>query len=360
MNLTTQIQSNFPKTIDKTRSLFSSLVANKNQDAVIQKQIIDLLAYMKEWISTPDIYEQTGKMLLKTVNFFSYLEPFSDESEKSLKNRFAAIFIRKHDTKWGTPFDIIHVFRQYFTHANIYLVENTNPLDTVNPELANLFSDGDITTLEPDGWTLTNCTVDSDARFSKTYGIKFAQPGGILSSDTLTVNSSATYFLHFFMKGKINVQIENNVGSFWNNKTKEWDSASVDNVFETSDWDNKSMYFITDELTESVTVRFKYVDTLTYCDYFRLFAKQNYGSFTVIAQFEGTTAENVFGLAGGDADPYPFPQPRYSNYGYYDKSFLSGIAAGYAKDIYEDLLVYLKAQGVQATLEIVNKDFIEE
>ena len=30
------------------------------------------LKYMKEWTSTPDIYEQTGDMLTKTATFFNY------------------------------------------------------------------------------------------------------------------------------------------------------------------------------------------------------------------------------------------------------------------------------------------------
>ena len=103
----------------------------------------------------------------------------------------------------------------------------------------------------------------------------------------------------------------------------------------------------------------------SYADYFRLFEKQPFGSFTVIAHFEGYTASGVFGLAAGEDDPnietqeeLP-PQPRYGNYGYYDKSYLSGVPVGFAKDVYEDLLDYLRAQGVKAYLDIVIKDYIE-
>ena len=88
-----------------------------------------------------------------------------------------------------------------------------------------------------------------------------------------------------------------------------------------------------------------------------------YGSFTVIAHFEGDTAAGAFGLAGGNADPNietespTPPQPRYSNYGYYDKSFLSGVPIGFAKDLYEELLDYLRSQGVKAYLDIVVMDY---
>lgn len=362
MDITNQIRGNFPKTIDKSKPVFSSIIANDNGDASIQRQLIDLIAYMREWISTPDVYEQTGVMLDKTVRFFSFLERFADESETSLKNRFKAIFVRNHDTRWGTAFDVKNVFRQYFPHAVIYVVENTNKIDDPSPSLANLIVDGDIETDTPTAWTLTNCSASAEARFSKAFGIMLNQSGAKLSQ-TININSGSTYFLHFFLKGKVNVQIKDNHNKYWNSSTKTWSDSAVNNSFvSVEDWNNQSIFFITSNNASSVTISFSYVDTKTYIDYFRLFAKQPYGSFTVIAHFEGDTADNAFGLAAGDADPNietqesTPPLPRYNNYGYFDKSFLSGVAAGFAKDIYEDLLDYLRAQGVRAYLDIVIKD----
>lgn len=361
MELVNQIRGNFPKTIDKSKPIFSALIANDNGDASIQKQLQNMLDYMKEWTSTPDVYEQSGLMLEKTISFFSYLQAFADETETSLKNRFKAIFVRNHDTRWGTPFDVKNVFRQYFPHAEIYLVENVNKIDSTEPELANLFEDGDISTATPDAWTLVNCSATKDARFSKSYGIEMDQADGVLSQ-TVNISSSSTYFLHFFLKGKINVVIESDNNKFWNNTTKTWAVTKVSNTFELEDWDNISLFFIIGSLDSSVTISFEYVDTLTYIDYFRLFKKQPYGSFTVIAHFEGDSAVGAFGLAAGDDDPNietveeTPPQPRYGNYGYYDKSYLSGVPIGFATDIYEDLLNYLRAQGIRAFLDIVVKD----
>lgn len=365
MDLLEQLRGNFPKTIDKSKPLFSSIVANDRHNAAIQKQLEDLFKYMKEWISTPDVYEQTGVMLEKSINFFSFLERYADETEKALKNRFAAIFIRNHDTRWGTAYDVKSVFKQYFPSATIYLVENTNKIDDITPGLANLFTDGDITTSTPTAWTLVNCTASPLARFSKKFGILMNQSGATLSQ-TVSVNHSSIYFLHFFLKGKVNVQIVDNHGLYWDFLTKEWKNSAVNNLLESEEWNNKSLYFTTNNNANNVTVYFKYVDTETFIDYFRLFAKQPYGSFTVIAHFEGNTATGAFGLAAGDDDPNiettepTPPQPRYSNYGYYDKSFLSGVPIGFASDIYEDLLDYLRAQGVRAYLEIVIKDYTEE
>lgn len=361
MDVLNVMRSVFPKTIDKSKPVFSSLVANEEGNAALQKQIIDLLSYMKEWTSTPNIYEQTGVMLSKTVAFFSFLERFADESERSLKERFRAIFVRNHDSKWGTPFDVKNVFRQYFPRATIYLVENTNKIDSVEPGLGNLLLDGDINEEIPTAWTLTNCAANSNSRFSGAYGIELNQSGAILSQ-SVNIDASSTYFLHFFLKGSVLVQIKNNNEKYWNELTETWDDTAVNNEFNSENWDNKSLFFITGLEDESITVSFLYNDVDTFIDYFRLFKKQSYSSFTVIIHFEGTTGTGAFGLAAGDDDPNVEttsptpPQPRYSNYGYYDKSFLSGVPIGYAKDVYEDLLDYLRSQGVKAYLDIIVKD----
>lgn len=376
MNLTEQLRGNFPKTIDKSKPVFSSLIANDNEDAAIQKQLKDLFAYMKEWTSTPDVYEQSGVMLNKTINFFSFLERFADETDKSFKNRFRAIFVRNHDKKWGTPYDVKNVFRQYFPSATIYLVENVNKIDSTETGLANMFLDGDISTDTPTDWTLVNCAASSEARFSKAYGITLAQSGASLSQN-VNITASTTYFVHFFLKGNCDVVVKDNNNKYWDFTSKTWKDSEVRNSFTTAvkdrdgnitsyEWDNRSLFFTATSTASSVTVYFKYKDIETFVDYFRMFLKQPYGSFSVIAHFEGNSAVGAFGLAPGDADPNiettenTPPQPRYSRYGYYDKSFLSGVPIGFASDIYEDLLDYLRAQGVRAFLEIVIKDYSGE
>lgn len=357
MTIRQQILSNFPKTIDKSAPVFNAVI-----DPIIV-EMENLLKYMNEWVSTPSIYEQTGDMLQKTNSFFTYLTQFVDESEISLKNRISAIFVRNHDKKWGTPFDVKNVFKQYFPSATIYLVENTNKIDDTTPKFANLLLDGDIQTANPSDWQLTNCSATKDSRFSKSFGIELNQDGAVLSQ-TVSISENV-YFLHFFLKGKIKVVIQSNQGKFWNNETKQWSAEKKETEFTNADWENQSLYFITENGDNSVTISFEYAGELAYIDYFRLFEKQPYSSFTVIAKFEGENATKAFGLAGGNEDPniqtleLTPPQPRYSNYGYYDKSYLSGVAAGYAKDIYEDLLNYLRSTGVKAYLEILTRDFFQ-
>ena len=272
MELVNQIRSNFPKTIDKGKPIFSALIANDKGDAAIQKQLVDLLAYMKEWTSTPDVYNQSGLMLEKTITFFSYLERFADETEQSLKNRFRAIFVRNHDTRWGTPYDVKSVFRQYFPHAEIYLIENVNKIDSVVPGENNYIVDGDISTSTPSDWTLTNCSATKAARFSKGFGIEMNQNGGSFSQTVTIPNrkqindseeyKNLTYFLHFFMSGKVDVQIHNSANNkYWDYTLKEWKTTATNNRFEQAEWNDCSLYFFTDgdDDTTDITVTFNYV-----------------------------------------------------------------------------------------------------
>ena len=279
MDLLNLMRASFPKTIDKSKPVFSSIICNDKNDASIQKQLIDLFSYMAEWTSTPNVYEQTGDMLMKTVTFFSFIERFADETEKSLKNRFRAIFIRNHDNKWGTPFDVKNVFKQYFPHATIYLVENTNKIDDENPEYANLLKDGDIDTDTPSDWTLINCVASPNANFSKSYGILLNESGGILSQ-SVNINAESAYYLHFFLKGKIDVSVKSNSDKYWDFTSKTWKNTPVYNRFESvEDWSNQSLFFITGENDSSVEIAFSYVDSITYVDYFRLFALMIYFLF---------------------------------------------------------------------------------
>ena len=64
-------------------------------------------------------------------------------------------------------------------------------------------------------------------------------------------------------------------------------------------------------------------------------------------------------LAPGNADPTDKIKD-YKKYDYFDHAFITGVAAGFAQDIYNDLLNLLRAQGVKAYLEIVVKDYIGE
>ena len=355
MTVKEQLRANFPKTVNKAAPVFSALVANDDGTAAIESVLTDLLAYMKEWVSTPNVYEQSGDMLEKTVEFFSFIEKFTDESETSLKNRFSALFVRNHNTIWGNPYNVKSVFQQYFPSAEIYIVENVNDTNT-----ENLIADGDFSEEGSDTWNLKNCAYEIAARFSKTDGIGLYENSILKQKVSFANTENKTYFLHFFMKGTVTVGLKNNRGQYWNNDTKKWGSGASTTTFTAEEWKNNSLYFFLDASITSVEVIFSGVGGDMSCiDYIRLFEKKPYASFSVVAHFEADSGSDALKLAPGNADPTE-EITDYSGYDYFNQAFLTGAAAGYAQDIYNDLLNLLRAQGVKAYLEIVTKDYSEE
>lgn len=354
MTVKEQMRACFPKTIDRTAPVFSAMVANNEGTAAFEYELSNLISYMKEWVSTPDVYGQSGDMLDKTVNFLSYFERFTDESDTSLKNRFGAIFSRSSNKVWGTPYDIKTVFEKYFPHAEIYLVENTGDAGS-----ENLIEDGDFEK-NGSGWTFKDSKLSEEARFSKSYGVSLGSSGTAAQTIELAGTESKTYFLHFFMKGNLKISVKNNAGEYWDCASKSWSTSAVCKEFSCGGWEAENLYFSADSQTTGVEIEFSGNGGQTaFFDYVRLFEKRNYPSFTVIAQFEASASTSALKLAPGRSDPDSGIQD-YGDYDYYDLSFVTGAGAGYAQDLYNDLLNLLRANGVKAYLEILTKDFIEE
>lgn len=351
MTISEELQTNFPGTISTEGELFKALVTNGDGKGAMDMILRDAKSYSDYYIGTPSIYEQSGEMLTKSLSFFSYLERFENETENAVKQRFAALFIRKHDSVWGTPYDVKNVFKQYFPTGNIFLVENTNFYKDGESGNQNLLKDGDLE--EHLDWILTNCDYTQDARFSRSYGVELVESSSL--KQTVTITPSKAYFLHFFIEGSLGVKIITNDNRYWNNTNKEWVSSEFVNNFNSENWDNKNFYFIADENITSITVEFVGT-TQAYIDYIRLFEKQKNPSFTIIAQFYGDAVKGALALANGTNDDEPATQTKYKNYGYYDQAHITGIKTGFSQDIYEDLLNYVKAVGVKAYIEIINKD----
>ena len=351
MTLKDQLRSNFPKTINKTAPIFAALVVNDSGTAAFEYELNFLKSFMQEWVSSYNVYEQSGAMLERTIDFFSFFERFTNETDESLKKRFSSVFVRNHDLVWGTPFDVKDVMRQYFPSANVFLVENTN--DT---ESENLMLNGDFTD-SSDNWTLSGgSALSPDARFSKSYGLSLETSGTAVQSFTVSNLTDTTYFLHFFMKGKLKIRIKNNENKYWNNLTKTWSSTSSYTEFTSEDWDNKSLYFILNsDITEFDVEISGNGEQISYIDYIRLFEKKSYPSFTIIVQFTGDSSQDALKLAPGTSDP-DAEISDYSKYNYFDQSFIVGSETSYSADIYMDILNIIRTQGVKAYLEVITRD----
>lgn len=355
MTISEQLQSNFPGTISKDAEVFKALVTDGKGGGAIDMALRTAKEYADYYINTPDIYEQDGEMLIKSITFFSYLERFANETDKAVKQRFEALFVRNHDKVWGTPYDVKNLFEQYFPTGTIYLVENTNYYREGNINNENLLKDGDLE--EQTFWNLSSCEYSQEARFSKSWGVALDNVNSSLSQ-TVTINpEKKSYFLHFFMQGNLGVKISTQDGRFWNNTTKEWVSTDFTNDFNSTEWNNKSFFFITDENITDITIEFVgSTSGVGYVDYIRFFLKKTYPSFTIIAHFYGDAVQGALGLAPGTDDDAPATQVKYKNYGYYNQTHLTGVKTGFSQEIYEDLLKYVKAVGVKAFIEIVNKE----
>lgn len=366
MDIKNQLRNSFPNNIEKTSEIFSALVANDKGTAVIQSVLQDLTDYMKEWYSTPSLYEQEDTQLEKTIDFFSYIERFTDETDKSLKNRVAAVFIRNHDTSWGSRYNVKRVFEQYFPSGNIYVIENSFAMDD------SLLQEGDFLSNDLTFWNGSNIEVDRRARFSKSNGVVLLDDTSSLSQQ-VSVDSGecSAYWLHFFCLGKCSVTITDNNGRFWNAGTSSWQDTETSTDFETAEWNDCDLWYSNfteseereiDSSITSVTITFSgNSGAECYIDYVRLFPKYSYPSFTVIAQFTSLNSYGAMAVFRGENDPADDAgENEYGSASYYNGAYMTGLAAGFAQDLYMDLLDCLKAAGVKANIEIVSKDVFED
>lgn len=345
MTIKEELRGNFPTSIDKTKTEFSALVANDKGTSAIETVLTNLLGYMAEWKNTKNMYEQTGTMLNKSANKISYLERFTDEKDEQFKTRLSAIFVRGGDHVWGTPFNVKRVFEQYFSLANVFVAENTSLIED------NLIKDYDFTNQDTDFWELFNAEISTNARFSKTFGVEFSANGTL--KQTVDIVSGKAFYLHFFHKGKLFTQIKSNTNKYWNGKT--WQDTIVSIERDSTEWADSQVFFGLLSDISSIEITFT-GESGTYIDLIRL-SEYKFPSFTVFIQIEGSAAKNSLALAKEKDDPVE--SINYDLAGYYEKDFLTGVAAGFAKDIYEDLLSYIKTEGVKAYLEVINKDYVE-
>lgn len=349
MTIANQLMAAFPKNVNKSGEVFSAIVAN-GKDAAIESVLKAARDYVREYISTPDVYHQTEEQLEKTVNYFSFLERFDNESEESLKQRFGAIFRRSGDVVWGNPHNVRNVFRQYFPSATIYLLEGTNDITD------NLIADGDFE--EGRAWVYEGGSDRSNAiSFSKSYCLGFGESGK--ARQTVTATPGKAYSLHWFQAGSAGMAVHDQSNRHWNGTNWQVDEFIFVNEVPAGEWKNFLQFVVADDSVTELTVTFSGAAAGGYIDYVQLYEKRNYHSFTIIAHFVSGKVSGDLALAPGNADDDPIEQAKYDNYGYYSSSYMTGVKTGYALDIYLDLLEYVRPIGVRAYLNICNQDYKE-
>lgn len=290
------IKSVFPTLVNKSGKTFKALLADGEGGGAIESIFEDLEETRKAWTENKSIYTQSGEQLQKSLAVFSVISQLQDESEATYLKRNELLFYRNGDKVWGDKWNVLNIFKAFFNNENVYLVNNTEPFED------NLLEDGNFE--RKYAWTLEDCTYKHEARFEETTGVLFNASGTCLQS--VNVAKDTSYFLHFFLKGNIRVQIKDNNGRYWNPKGGEfgsWSSAEYSLHFESSDWDNKSFYFITDVNVASVQVIFLYEPGYyAFLDYVRLNEKTGTSTFSLIAVFEGVYSDETANLAPGTND----------------------------------------------------------
>jgi hypothetical protein len=343
----------FSTLINKDGKIFKALVANPDGNGTVESIFNDIETVREKWCNNPDVYNQTGEMLEKTLSLFSFLTRLFRESEKSMKKRHELLFYRGGDTVWGDVWNIRKIFMLYFSTENIWIVNNTNP------KTENILEDGDFEA--GTAWDIDGCSYDHEACFSERTGIKFDGSG--TCRQAAEVNTDSTYFLHFFLRGKLSVCIKDNNNRYWNpgaGEFGEWVSTAIRTEFNAGDWDAKSLYFLTDSMVSHVTVMFIGLqDETAMLDYVRLFLKDAYSSFTLIACFDGIYTEDTLGLAPGRDDPDSTID--YSKMSYMEQSHLFGIEGGMARAelVYTELLEMVRAGGITSYIELLTRELEE-
>ena len=306
------IRSIFPTIINKSGKLFKALLADKeSEDGTIETIFNDVEKTRKAWTEHKSVYQQSGEQLKRTLSVFSIIKQLQNESEQTFKNRNKLLFMRKGARLWGNRRDILNIFKTFYNNQNVYLVNNTEPFAD------NLLSDGNFE--KRDAWSLVDAVYEREARFEETTGVLFNAAG--TCSQSVNVESVATYFLHFFMKGNIRVRITDNKGRYWNTIGGKdgdgvWSVHEYAVSFASENWTNKSVFFFTSNAVSNVTITFLYEPGYyAFLDYVRLNKKTAASTFSLIAVFEGVYTDETASLAPGTHDD--IIQPDYSKMGYF-------------------------------------------
>jgi hypothetical protein len=341
-----ELIKNLPGGFNEADPTIQALFFDGDSDGALANEFEALINYVDSYTRSDDVENQTGEMLEKTVSFFIGMERYFEETDAALINRFMAITARAGDSVWGTGWNIKHVFEKYFPSANVFIVENTGE------STANKLLDPDFE--GETGWTLAGCTLETSARFSKSKGLLLPGSGTCKQIISLAVGTNS---LNFFLKGSCSVKIIDASGNYWNGQNHSWQIAEYTNTFSSNEWANQQLFIITKSMT-NITLNFCGVNgTLGYVDHGSLVEKFSYGTFTVVINFSGEVVGNVLHLSGGTKDPDAVAIPDYSKAGYFDQVFMTGVAAGFAKDIYQDILDLIKPFGIKAFLEFAERDY---
>lgn len=177
------------------------------------------------------------------------------------------------------------------------------------------------------------------------------------------------YFLHFFLRGELNVEIKDGSRRYWHANDEdigEWKSEARTYAFSSSNqWSNKDIFFKTFNDNERVTITFRRAGSAkAFLDLVSLNRKSKSSTFSIIAVFEGVYSYDTASWAPGAQDTAQgvvtksgaVQKVDYEKLSYLDKDFIFGSNRQDADEVFNRILDIVKPAGVFANLEILSRE----
>jgi hypothetical protein len=345
--------------INRNDPVVQAVLSDYDGNGATANELAELVEFIDYYTRTDDAKNHEGESLEMIVKQFTKLRRQLEETDAVLLSRMRALTERQGDEIWGNGPNLEHVFETHFGGINAYVCESTNE--------ESLLRNGDFE--EDDDWTLAGgAAYTADARFSERRGLYFSGAAGQSCLQTLVNISAGVYTLHFFLKGKCGVIIQNTSGKYfnaaekvlWNRAADPWQTAQVTNWFEYDDWRDAFCFVVLKAETTQLKIKFvSAAGSEAYIDYARFFLKPINPSYTIVIQYEGyAIKDRTLHLAVGEADA--IPGVNYDKESYFDRSYIVGRKGALQSVVYKSVLDTVRPRGIQAFVEFVERTETKE
>jgi hypothetical protein len=345
--------------INKNDPAIQAVLSDYDGHGATANELTELVEFIDYYTRTDDVKDHEGESLEMIVKQFTKLRRQLEETDAALLRRMRSLTERQGDEIWGNVPNLEHVFETYFGGINAYVCESTNE--------ESLLQNGDFE--DNNDWTLSGGAVyTSDARFSAKRGLFFSGAAGQSCLQTLIDISAGVYTLHFFLKGKCGVIIQNVSGKYfnadekvlWNEAANPWQTSPVTNWFDHDEWRDAFCFVILGAETAQLKIKFVSASGReAYIDYARFFLKPLNPSYTIVIQYEGYAIEDkTLRLGEGTVDP--ISGIDYSKESYFDNSYIVGRKGALQSVVYKSVLDTVRPRGIQAFVEFVERTETEQ
>jgi hypothetical protein len=341
--------------INKNDPAIQAALSNYEGEGAIANEISELIGFINYYTRTNDVKKHEGETLEMLAKQFTKLRRQMEETDAALLRRMRALTERDGDEIWGNGQNLEHIFEAYFGGIKAYVCESTNE--------ESLLRNGDFEEDDND-WALAGgAAYAAEARFSEKRGLLFSGAAGASCLQTLADISAGVYALHFFLKGKCGVMIQNAGGKYfnadekvlWNEAANPWQTAPVTNWFDHDEWRDAFCFVALKAETKQLKIKFvSAAGREAYVDYARFFLKPNNPSYTIVIQYEGFAVGNkTLHLAEGEADS--ISDVDYGKESYFDYSYIVGRKGALQSAVYKSVLNLARPRGIQAFVEFVER-----